>query len=124
MHVAPEDPLALHYAGWYFIDLQKYARALDAFEKAGQLDPGDGWSPFGQAYSLWLMDMDLQRIPGLLQIAERIGKDTGDYELLNSIGWMFFEMDDCVNATRLFQLVEELAPGATDAQDGIDICLE
>ena len=68
------------------------------------------------------LDRDAPRIPDLLRTAEQMGKEQKDAFLLNVLAWTYREREDCDNALRLFELVEELSPGETDAKQGIESC--
>jgi serine/threonine protein kinase/tetratricopeptide (TPR) repeat protein len=122
VELAPEDPTVLSQAGWAYLDFGQYEQAVEMFERVLPMDEQNGWNSLGLAKALNALDRDAPRIPDLLRTAEQMGKEQKDAFLLNVLAWTYREREDCDNALRLFELVEELSPGETDAKQGIESC--
>ena len=69
-----------------------------------------GWNSLGLATVLFYLDEDLDAIPGLLREAEEFGRREKDQRLLEELGWLYVEMEDCANVTRLFGEIKDQFP--------------
>ena len=122
LDAAPEDPLTLGQAGYLYLDLGDYAAALRVFEQAHELEMDNAWISLGYAEAVYYSGGDVGQVRELLISVEESARESQDIWLLTEVGWGFLDMDDCENAVRVFDFVEDIAPGETDAVDGIQEC--
>jgi len=122
VELAPEDPRILGRAAESFMGLEMVDRARELYQRAYDLDMNNGGYALGLAMTMYIMDQDSDRIVSLLERVEQMGLEQQDPWLLAHLGWTYLEMRDCGNAIRIFEIAEELAPGETNALEGIDEC--
>lgn len=119
---APDDPALLGQIGDALMNLNMPGRARDIYGRAFQLDDQNGWHALGLAQALDAMGEEPERIPPMLQAAERLANDQQDPWLMVEIAWFHANKDQCEIAIRLFEQAERMAPDETDARDGLDMC--
>lgn len=120
--IAPDAPDLLGQIGDALMELGEPARARDMYGRAFQLDDQNGWNALGLARALDALREEPDRIPQLTQNAERLANEQQDAWLLTEIGWFHLERGQCEPAIRLFEQANRIAPGETDALDGLDQC--
>ena len=120
--LAPDDSILLSSAGWGFLNLERYKRAEDILLQAAELDPEDAWTQLGIGLVFMYTDKPTEQVYDHLHRAEDFARNTTDVWLLAEIGWAYVDYDDCKAAIPLFQMAEDLAPGLTDARDGLETC--
>jgi tetratricopeptide (TPR) repeat protein len=122
VELAPEDPNLLGRAGTSFLEMEMMMRARELYARAFELDPNNGGNAIGLAITSYYLGVETDRIPALLERAEELAREQEDPWLMAHLGWTYVEMDDCDNAIRIFEIVEEFAPGETNAREGLDQC--
>ncbi len=122
LEIAPEDPAVLNQAGWAYLEFEQPERAVEYFEKALSMEDPTGWNTLGLARALISLDREPRRVQDLLRRTEEAGVENQDIWMLTVLGWTFREMEDCDNAVRIFEMIQEIDPGNENAVEGINSC--
>jgi serine/threonine protein kinase len=114
------DSDVLDSAGWLSYEVGEYSLAVEAFEQAIQTEDSNPWSYIGLAEVYMAIHENLDQVPSLLLIAVQNGQN--DPLLLESVGWLYIEIQDCEQATLYLLEALALAPQLPNAQKGLDEC--
>jgi serine/threonine protein kinase/tetratricopeptide (TPR) repeat protein len=120
--VAPESSEIADMAGQHYRDLGMDQAAVEAFWRAIELDPQNGWAQVGLAELLIYLQQDLDVIPELLDGAERVGREWEDFWLLESVAWSWVDVGDCRRAVPIFEFIQDLAGDMIDVSEGLNYC--
>jgi serine/threonine protein kinase/tetratricopeptide (TPR) repeat protein len=120
--IAPNSSEIADMAGQHYRDLGMDEAAIAAFWRAIDLDPQNGWAQVGLAELLIYLQRDFDAVPGLLEGAERVGRDWEDFWLLESVAWGWADIGDCRRAVPLFEFIRDNAGDMIDARDGLEYC--
>jgi serine/threonine protein kinase/Tfp pilus assembly protein PilF len=122
VEMAPDNSVIADMAGTHYHEMGMDEAAIEAFLRAVSLDPQNGWAQVGLAEILIYLQRDLDSVPGYLENAERVGRETIDYWLLESVAWGWADFGDCFRAIPLFQMIAEEAGDMIDVQEGLAFC--
>jgi tetratricopeptide (TPR) repeat protein/tRNA A-37 threonylcarbamoyl transferase component Bud32 len=119
--LGPDRSDIAEMAGMYYRDLGMLQEALEAFEKAVDLDPGYIMPKVYLAQVLIDLDVELDRVTELLIEAERIGRDFYDLWALDSVAWTWIYFGDCERALEIFYYIESES-WEIDVSEGLSYC--
>lgn len=115
----PDNAELQESMGLFLLDTGDASRAIPHLETALELSPSDGWTAYNLAIAYQITG-DTGRLGPMLEKAARLSPD--DPDLLNSVGWLFIDMNDCQRAIIYFQAAIDILPDMEDAHQGMDVC--
>ncbi len=94
-----------------------FARALEAFDRIVQLDPGfaEGWNKRATVH--WLMDHNAQSV---VDIRRTLALEPRHFGAISGMGLILMEEGDAAGALKAFEAVLEINPNARGAKRNIE----
>jgi serine/threonine protein kinase len=103
--------------------IRQFHEAKDRYRNALQDDRNNaGWNSLGLATMLYYVDEAPDEMDDHLRDAERLGLKEQDVWLLEELGWLYYEMDECTVAKDLMGKMENQIPGYVANPDLKDVC--
>ena len=100
----------------YFHDRQE-DQAISSWHEAKEryrqaLERGDqnGWNALGLAAVLYYLGEDPDQMAEMLGAAEQVGLREDIRRLLEELGWLLVQIEDCGNASRIFSEIQDRYP--------------
>ena len=117
---ADSNKYLLDSAGWLAYRVEDFRLAAQAFERAIDSDDSTAWSYLGLAEVFVALQESLDQVPGLLQTA--IEDDQKNPSLLEVVGWLYYQLEDCVLAAQYFQEALSLDSQLLTSVHGLEAC--
>ena len=117
---ADSNKYLLDSAGWLAYRVEDFRLAAPAFERAIDSDDSTAWSHLGLAEVFVALQESLDQVPGLLQTA--IEDDQKNPSLLEVVGWLYYQLEDCVLAAQYFQEALSLDSQLLTSVHGLEAC--
>jgi tetratricopeptide (TPR) repeat protein len=105
-------PSVLNQRAWLYFDQNRYDEAFEVFERVLQTKPNDADALVYRVHSLRLRRAYKEAAQALTEAEERLGDQP---KVLNSRGWLHYDMGDYDEALRAFERVLEIAELDEDA---------
>lgn len=109
--------------GWLYLNMEDYQLAKESFELSIEVAVEvDTWTYAGLATVKAILDEDPGEIISLLDEATADAIEFEDSYLMSTIGWAFYEMDDCESAIEAFNIALDYDEYNGEAEEGLRAC--